>query len=108
MKRKLLVVLPVLTFALGSVSIFWPRPASANTGEELKVYHYAAEPWDDWDWNSVTSPSTPDSNSTYSPAHPARSGDKPQLRKAQQKPQKSFRPQFQSFLFNLRLLFGSK
>jgi len=104
--KKTLVGLLVLAFVLGPVSGFWSRPVLANTGEELKVYHCAAWPWDDGDWNTVTPPPTPDSNSTYSLANPTRSGDKPQLRKAQQKPQKSFWSQFGLFLFDLKALFG--
>jgi len=49
--KKLLIVLLVLAFILCSMSGFWSRPVSANTGEERRVMHCVAEPWD-WGYHS--------------------------------------------------------
>jgi len=70
----------------------------------------AAKPWDDGDWNKATLPLTSgriSASSTY-PARIARIGDKIQPQKALQKPQKPFWLQFQSLLFNLKLLLEGK
>jgi len=107
MNKRLWVGLLVLTFMLGSVSGFWSKPASANTGEERKVCVCAAEPWHGG-WNKATPPPTPDPKFTYSSANSARPGDKVEPQRVQQKPQKSFWSRLQFFLFNLNLLFGSK
>jgi hypothetical protein len=44
--KKLLVVLLVLTFMLGSISIFQSKQVLSHT--ESKIYHCAAEPWSWW------------------------------------------------------------
>jgi len=105
--KKICVVLLVLTIMLGSVSIFWSKPAQANTGAERRVM-LCAEPWHGGEWNKVTPPPPPDPNSTYSSANSARPGDKLEPQRVQQKPQKSLWSRVQFFLFNLKLLFGSK
>lgn len=61
MNRRLLVVLLVLTFVLGSVSSFWSKPASANTGEERRVMLCAAWPWNN-DLCQSGNPSPPDTS----------------------------------------------
>ena len=43
--KKLLVVLLVLAFVLGSGSGFWSKPAVAHTGKERRVMLCIAEPW---------------------------------------------------------------
>jgi len=59
MNRKLWVGLLVLTFMLGSVSGFWSKPASANTGSERLLC--AAEPWNN-DLCQSGNPSPPDTS----------------------------------------------
>jgi len=108
MNKKLLVVLLVLTFVLGSVSVFWSKPVSASTGEERRVMLCAAWPWSDEDWNTVTPPPSSDQDSTYSPTNSAGSGDMPKPQKVQQKCEKPFWSRVRFFLFNLRVLFRGK
>jgi len=108
MIKKLCVVLLVLIILLGPVGGFWSKPARANTGSERRVMLCAAWPWEDGGWSSATSPSSSDSDSTYSSANPTKPGDKVEPQRVQQKPQKSFWSRLQFFLFNLKLLFGSK
>ncbi len=61
MNKKLWVILLILTFMLGSVSGFWSKPASANTGSERRVMLCAAEPWSD-DFPGANNPSPPDTS----------------------------------------------
>ncbi len=107
MNRKLWVVLLVLTFMLGSLSGLWLKPAQANTGEERRVMLCVAEPWHGGEWNKVSAPGS-NQNPTDSSADPARSGDRAGRQKVQHKPQGLLWSQVRFFLFNLRLLIGSK
>jgi hypothetical protein len=88
--KKICVVLLVLTIMLGSVSIFWSKPAQANTGAERRVM-LCAEPWHGGEWNKVTPPPSSDQNPVNSSTNSVRPEDKPELPRFQQKPQKSFK-----------------
>jgi len=108
MTKKLWIVLLILTFVLGSLNIFWSKPAQANTGEERRVMRCTAEPWDDGGWNKVTPPPNSDQNPANSLTNPVQSVDKPELQKVRQKSERSLWFHFQLFLLNLRLLLGGK
>jgi hypothetical protein len=108
MKRKLLVVLLVLGFMLGFVSGFWSKPAQASTEEKRRECVCAAEPWSDEDWNKPTPPPSSDQNPANSSTSSVKSGNKPELPRFQQKPQRSLCSRLQLLLFNLRLFLGSK
>lgn len=45
MRKKLWTVLLLLTFVLGSVSIFWSKPVLSEPETKRKVYLCVAEPW---------------------------------------------------------------
>ena len=45
MSRKFWVGWLILTFMLGSLNIFWSKPAQANTEEKRRECVCAAEPW---------------------------------------------------------------
>jgi len=106
--KKLLVVLLVLIFMLGSVGGFWSKPISANTGSERRVMLCAAEPWSDGGWSKATPPQPSGSDSTDSSANFTNSGVMVEPQKIQWKPQKTFWTRVQLFLFNLKLLLRSK
>ncbi len=110
MIKRLWIVLPVLTFMLGSVSTFWSKPALANTGAEGRVMHCAAWPWHDGGWDKVTPPPNSDQNPANLSTNSTRfrSGDKPEPQKLRQKSERLLWSHVQLFLLNLRLLFGDK
>jgi len=108
MNRKILVGLLVLVIVLGSVGGFWARPAQANTGNERRVMLCAAEPWHEGEWNKVAPPPPWNVTPANFPTDSLNTGDRPGLQMVQQKPQKSLWSRLQFFLFNLRLLLGSK
>jgi len=102
MMRKLWVGLLVLAFVLGPVSGFWSKPVVAHTEDRRLLC--AAWPWSDEDWNKATPPPTSNQDSTYSSTNPVQ----PKPQNLRQKPKKSSWSRLQLFLFNLKLLFGSK
>ena len=57
--KKLLLVLLLLAFMLGSISIFQSKQVLSHT--ESKIYHCAAEPWHD-DFPGANNPSPPDTS----------------------------------------------
>jgi len=59
--KKLLVVLLVLAFVIGSGSGFWSKPAVAHTGKERRVMLCTAWPWDN-DFYQSDNPSPPDTS----------------------------------------------
>jgi len=108
MNRKLWVGLLVLIILLGPVSSFWSKPATANTGSERRVMLCAAEPWHDEDWNKAIPPPPSGPDSTYSSVNSTNPGAMVEPRKVEQRAQRSLWSRLQFFLFNLRLLLGSK
>ena len=62
MIRKFWVGLLILTFMLGSLNIFWSKPAQANnTEEKRRECVCAAWPWDN-DFPGANNPSPPDTS----------------------------------------------
>jgi len=108
MSKKFWVGLLILTFVLGSLNLFWSKPAQANTEEKRRECVCAAEPWHDWEWNKATPPPSSDQNPANSSTNSVKSGNKPELPRFQQKPQRSLCSRLQLLLFNLRLFLGSK
>jgi len=108
MSKKFWVGLLILTFVLGSLNLFWSKPAQANTEEKRRDCVCAAEPWHEGEWNKATPPTGSDQNQAYSSANSVKPRDKVDPRKVQQKPQRSFWSGVQFFLYNLKLLSGGK
>jgi hypothetical protein len=65
--KKLLVVLLILTFMLGSISIFQSKQVFSHT--ESKIYHCAAWPWHD-DFPGASNPSHPNSSRSSNAENP--------------------------------------